>query len=108
MGGIIRKVYAFEEKFMRYSYDVYKDILKGEYLDVYEGVKAHILGADLSSNKKEMSLCEVLDLFVKCQDEGKTVDEVTGGNIKAFSAKYTMDYYNMNPRDFRKDYRNIL
>lgn len=72
-----------------YSYEKYIDKLQGGYLDEFKKSEKIIRSSSLNNGEIEESMYEILDLFIKGQDEKSPVSEITGGNLARFCSKYT-------------------
>lgn len=72
-----------KEKFDNYK--IYVNQLEKEYLNAFEKIEVYINGSSkLNTLEKNNCFLQILDTFLSCQSEGKSVYDVAGTNLKKY------------------------
>lgn len=66
------------------SYVVYKDRLKGEYLNTFESVEAYGCVKMVKEEELEEAMTSLLDMFLEGQEMKKDVKDIVGDNLQTF------------------------
>ena len=77
---------------MRDSYVFYTDKLRGAYKDVFEQVETYVNSLAVNEDAREERLGDFLDLLLSAQEEGRSVESVTGGDIGRFCQSFCADF----------------
>lgn len=77
---------------MKDSYVFYTDKLRGEYKDVFEQVETYVNSLAVNEDAREERLGDFLDLLLSAQEEDRSVESVTGGDIGRFCESFCADF----------------
>lgn len=66
------------------SYAIYIEKLQPEYKTVFKTITDYVNACSPDAIRTEELLSDVMDMFLSAQSEGKSPDQVTGGNLKSF------------------------
>ena len=77
---------------MKDSYVFYTDKLRGEYKDVFDQVEAYVNSLAVNGDAREERLGDFLDLLLSAQEAGRSVESVTGGDLRRFCESFCADF----------------
>lgn len=66
------------------TYSIYIEKLHPEYRTAFKQISAYVLANNMDEIKNEEILSEVMDTFLSAQNDGKTVEQIIGNDLKAF------------------------
>ncbi|MCD8119107.1 MAG: DUF1048 domain-containing protein [Lachnospiraceae bacterium] len=70
------------------SYLIEKDLLTGEYRQVFERVESYAMLEGVGQNAQDEMLANLLDLLYTAQTEGKPATKITGPDVERFCRDY--------------------
>lgn len=70
------------------SYVVYKDKLKGEYLDLFERIEVYGISMLVDDDRFEEAMMSLVDVMCEAQEEGKPVTEIIGNDVETFCQEF--------------------
>lgn len=65
---------------MRDSFRLYQDKLQGEYKETFQQIDLYFSTQNVDEDTREEYMCDLLDVFLLAQDEGRPVEKITGKN----------------------------
>lgn len=66
------------------SYAIYIEKLEPEYKPVFKKISDYVYASNMDEVRNEEMLSEVMDTFLSAQSEGRSVEEVVGGDLESF------------------------
>lgn len=73
---------------MMSSYVLYKDKLKGEYLDLFERIEIYGISMMIEDNKFEEAMMSLVDVMCEAQSEGRPATDIVGKDVEMFCKEF--------------------
>lgn len=77
---------------MKDYYRIYKDKLKGEYLQIFDKIELYSLVDGGNSDFYQERMMDLVDMFITAQTKGMPVEKIVGKDVETFCKTYFEDY----------------